>query len=432
MSREPRLLLVTIVVSVALLFLLARYRFPAQTRGAGVPVALLERLAARATYDELASIINGIEPVITRAVVVMRVLGPDAGPATGAPDVPRFVPALRVRDDIAIAAIEGGARIVGLIGDASASPAIVGQDEVRGIIAVRVPRQSAPTLSILSGPAGGATMRYVAAVEGTTGGPTARPLFLGRTDPVTDPRWTASLLAMGGTPTAEPGSFVFSLEGRLVGLVVRGEGLPSLVPATALFEAAEPLVRGVSVSAGDLGVSVQPLTPEVASVTKATYGAVVSFIAPDGPAAGKLRVGDVVVAVNGRTIYSTENFRHGEASLRLGTSSRVEVMRLGTATVVDVVARSAPAALAPVAEPSFGLTLRPAGTWGAQIVRVATGSSAERSGLAPGDVITQANDVTAPSPAQVRSAYDALPPGSALLLGIARGDVHRVVALEKP
>jgi S1-C subfamily serine protease len=433
MSREARLLLVTIVVSVALLFLLARYRFPAQSRGAApVHVAPLERLAARATFDELASIIGGLEPVITRAVVVMRVLGPDARNPGGAPDVPRFVPALRIRDDIAIAAIDGGARIVGLIGDASASPAIVGQDEARGIIAVRVPKQPAPTLSILSGPVAGAALRYVATVEGTTGGPTVRPLFLGRTDPVTDPRWAVPLLAMGGAPTVEIGSLMFSLDGRLIGLVVRGEGLASLVPASALFEAAEPLARGQSIAAGDLGVSLQPLTPDVASVTKAGYGAVINLVAPDGPAAGRLRAGDVVVAVDGRTIYSTADFRQAEASLRSGATCRVEVMRLGAAATVDLVARVAPATSVRPAEASLGMTLRPAGGRGAEIVRVAPGSGAERSGLSPGDVITLANDVTAPTPAQVRGAFDQLPAGSALLLAVSRGDVHRVVALEKP
>jgi S1-C subfamily serine protease len=293
-----------------------------------------------------------------------------------------------------------------------------------------VPAQPAPTLSIVEGPAAGAAMRYVAAAEGTTGGVALRPLFLGRTDPVTDPRWPTPLLAMGGSPSAEPGSFVFALDGRLIGAILHEESLPALVSAPTLLEVAERLVRGQSVVAGDLGVQVQPLTPALSNVTRTTFGAVVALVAPRGPADGKLRIGDVIVAVDGRTMYSTADFRHMEASLGAGRTVRVEVMRRGDAHTVDLVARLAPSSTT-VVDP-FGLTLRPLRGRGALVIRVAPGSAAELGGLVAGDVIADLDGTPNPTPKQVRSAYDALRPGNALLLGVSRRDERLVLTVAKP
>jgi hypothetical protein len=208
MSREVRLLLVTIVVSAALLLLLARYRFPSAERPAQpVAVAPLERLAARATFDELASIVADLEPAIGRAVVVLRVLPPPPRHASSAEglDLPRFVPALRIRDDVALAALQPGASILGVVGgDVSIVPPVIAEDRVRGLVTVRVPKRPAPTLSILSANQFGATARYVAAVEGTTGRPpcwrwAARPVpSRGRSSSRSTAAWSASSCATKG------------------------------------------------------------------------------------------------------------------------------------------------------------------------------------------------------------------------------------------
>ena len=75
-GRETRLLLLTLGVSVVMLLVLARFRFP-EERGVPTlperpPAAPLERLAARATYDELASIVGELERRIAPALVVLQ------------------------------------------------------------------------------------------------------------------------------------------------------------------------------------------------------------------------------------------------------------------------------------------------------------------------------------------------------------------------
>ena len=64
--RETRLLVITIVLSLAVLLMLARFRFPAQ-QPLALPVQPLQQLAARAAFDDLSA-------SVTRAVV--RVVHP--------------------------------------------------------------------------------------------------------------------------------------------------------------------------------------------------------------------------------------------------------------------------------------------------------------------------------------------------------------------
>ena len=87
-GRETHLLLVTIAVSVGVLLLLARFRFPDEVASQPVESAAapFERLAARATYDELASIMADLERRIGPRVTILRTHSPDGpGPPVVAP-----------------------------------------------------------------------------------------------------------------------------------------------------------------------------------------------------------------------------------------------------------------------------------------------------------------------------------------------------------
>lgn len=224
-SRETRLLLIVITVAAAVLLTLSRFRFPESPAQEGrASAAPLERLAARATYDELASIIAELGTRISPFVVVLRV--EDAGQQ-------RFVPAVRVRPDLALVHVSGDSRILAVVGGAP-TPEIVAFDAARALALVRVPSDSARVIAMTeAGPAPTAP-RYVAVVEGTRGGPTLRPVFLGRTDPFHDARYGADLLVLGGVLQASPGSLIFGLDGAFVGLCIMEEGFVAGVPGRAL------------------------------------------------------------------------------------------------------------------------------------------------------------------------------------------------------
>jgi hypothetical protein len=223
MTRETRMLLIIITLSVAVLMLLARFRFPEETRvDRATASAPLERLAARATYDELAGIIAELSRRIAPSVVVLRV--EDDGHQ-------RFVPAVRVRPDLALAHVSGDSRILAAVGQAG-TVEVAAFDPVRNLVLVRVP-PAEQVVRLARGEPLSQAPRYIAAVEGTRGGPTLRPFFLGRTDPLRDDRY-GDLLVLGGVLQASPGSLLFGLDGSFVGLCIMEDGFVAGIPGRAL------------------------------------------------------------------------------------------------------------------------------------------------------------------------------------------------------
>ena len=75
---------------------------------------------------------------------------------------------------------------------------------------------------------------YVLAVEGAAGGPATRPVFIPRTDPVAEDRWTSPILRIGGDAQVGPGAFLFTIDGRLIGLTVPQENGMAIVTAATL------------------------------------------------------------------------------------------------------------------------------------------------------------------------------------------------------
>jgi hypothetical protein len=308
-SRETRLLLLTIALSVVALLVLARFRFPAQQRIEPTPQPL-ERLAARATYDELASIVQRIEQRIGASLVVLRARPPESQRPRALHDVlateelldsaPSHILALRVRPDVAIARISPGTMIEGILGHQEAVPLVIAVDPIRHIGLIRVPAPAAaapwewtpaPTIQV---------PRYVVAVEASRGGATPRPIFLGRADRIDDPRWQTPLLVLARTPVTADGSFVYSLEGELIGLVAPQAGVLAVVPADTLVRVAERLIEGGSPAITDFGVTLLPLTGDHVRTLGVTSGVVVHSVAAGSYADGQLRPGDVIVSIDGQ------------------------------------------------------------------------------------------------------------------------------------
>ena len=78
-------------------------------------------------------------------------------------------------------------------------------------------------------------LSYAGLVEATMGGPTMRPVFVGRVDPSPDSRWPPRpLSSIGRGPDFGDGTFLFAIDGRLIGMVVRhGDGV-AIVPRAAI------------------------------------------------------------------------------------------------------------------------------------------------------------------------------------------------------
>ena len=435
MTREARLLLLTIVVSTLVLLALARLRFP-QTPIVDIGAQPLQRLASRASYEALAANIEGVEPIIAPSLVVLRV-EPRLGSSPRAiadllvrrqlPEDPRHVAALRTDAATALASLAPDARVVGIVGGAQGdrTATVLATDAIRRIARVRVPEAPARELTVLALEAL-RTPVYVVAVEGTQAGVTLRPVFLGRGDRFGSARWARPLLPLGGIPV-EPGALLFSLDGEFVGSVVVEDGAPAIADARDVLGSVARLAAAPSAVPSTAGVAVQLLTPELASATGAPRGVVVSDVDPGGPASGILQAADVITAIDGQAVDSPERFLLHVASQPAGKPASITFVRMGqshTAAITLAAHDSHTGADAPSGQ--VGLAAEPG--IGTRVVAVPANTPLDAAGLRGGDLVTRAGDVAAPTPAQLRRVLGEGAPAGVVILTVRRDGRQHVMA----
>ncbi len=419
-GRETRLLLATIAISVAVLVLLARFRFPEEAgRFASEPApAPLERLAARATYDELASIMADLERRLAPRLAVLRVQPERAGGS--------YAVAARMTPDRAVVLLASHETF------APATPrgvAVLARDNARDIAVLSVPEAADAVVTLSVSPLRPGPS-YIAVVEATAQGPVIRPVYVGRTDIFQDPRTTSPLLSVAALQQILPrGAAVFSLAGNFLGLALEGGTTATVIPGDILRAAAET-ARGVEETRGDLGFTVQPLSQGLMQATGAQRGVVISYVHPRGPAVDRVEAGDVVTAIDGTPVTTPAGFQQVVQSRPPGQDAALDVVRRGKRLDVSITVRDATGSpLPPLPDDDPGLVMRHVPDLGAEIVTVRPGGSAARAGLLTGDIILRVDGRDAPSPASLLAAYRQAE--RALLLSVQRGAEHRVFALEK-
>jgi membrane-associated protease RseP (regulator of RpoE activity) len=418
--RETRLLLATIAVSVLMLLLLARFRFPEEASRQTVEPAPapLERLAARATYDELAGIMADLERRLTPSVTVLG-LQSSAGIA--------YAPAVRLASDRAIAVLPLESELASTA--AGPAPSIVSRLAMRELVVVQVePGASAVpsmTTALRPGP------RYIAALEATSRAPVIRPVYIGRTDQFSHPRWPEPVLSIGAVQQSlAVGAAIFSLDGGFIGLVSESNGAVTVVPADTLRKlvAATP---EVSPARGALALNVQPLTPALARATGAERGVMVSYVSAAIPPSAGIASGDVIQSIDGTAVATVEEFQQAARSRTPGSEVALSLIRRGQPMSVTVTATTAGAANVE-STPGPGVVLRSVPRIGSEVVDVQPGGAAARAGLRRGDLIVAVDGAPAPSPAQLTTAFRAGRPERPLLLTVRRDGDHVVIAVEMP
>ena len=420
-GRETRLLLVTIAVSVGMLLLLSRFRFPGQAAEppATPSTAPLERLAARAAYDELASTMADLERQLTGSVLVLQV---QPQRSSGG-----FVVAPRLTTDRAITLLRPGEA---LPGDSVSTSRVVASDPARELAvvgvgandaAVVVPRFGAPR----AGP------RYLVAVEGSADGLTLRPVYVGRTSQVQDERTSTPMLLLSGLQHAvSPGAAIFSLEGTFIGIVASGSTNASVIPGDFLKTLAETAVPAAQQAHGDFGVRVEPLTEALARATAAPRGVIVNDVAPQGPSATLLFPGDVIQSVGGAPVTSIGGFRQLEQASAPGQPIVLSVLRRREPVDVTIRAIHAGTGLpTPVDQPGF--VLRGVEGRGIEVVSVDGNTPAARAGLQGGDLILALDGRPAADVDAFTRAYSSAPAGNGWVLTVQRGLRRHTFALEK-
>jgi S1-C subfamily serine protease len=401
------------VLALVCLWLLARFRFQDEPVTPNPIPAVLTQLRNPPRYEDLAGEVARVQGRLGGIVVPLAVRpGHDAGAVA-----PR-VAALALGDETGLAllphrtAVDDGARLA--------------TDPATGLTVVRLPAEVSETAPIwvprrLDQP------RYLIASELSEGGLSFRPAFVPSLTPTTTPLWRDSLWTLSASTALPAGTLLFTGDAELVGLVLEYGGRRLVVPGATLVAEAARLREQPAASPGSIGVEVQALTGALGAATGARQGVIVSWVDPDGPAAGRVRVGDVIEALDGLAA-SRETWDVRMARLAEGETLVAQVRRQDEAFAAPLVA--AAETLAPASR-VLGLTLRARAGSGSEVVRVDQASAADRAGVAPGDLITLAGGVHAPSPAQVARAFASAPDGHPVMIAITRGDAHFLTTLER-
>lgn len=142
------------------------------------------------------------------------------------------------------------------------------------------------------------------------------------------------------------GGALVDLDGRLVGIntAIVGPnggnvGISFAIPSNMARDIMEQLIGSGKVRRGQLGVSVQDLTPELAKSfgLKRTAGAVIAQVSPGSPAAAAgLQAGDVVVAVNGKSVANASSLRSAIGLTAPGQEIDLEIIRNGAPQTLSV------------------------------------------------------------------------------------------------
>jgi S1-C subfamily serine protease len=414
--RETRLLVTTIVVAVGMLVLLARFRFPAEPLrpGSDITPAPLERLAARATYDELARVMADLEARLTSTVVVLEVVDGTT---------PGYLPAPILAENRAVAVMPRTARL----NPGAANPPLVARDVVRNLVVLDVSSRQGST--VISGSAASTPgPRYVVVVEATALGPVLRPLYVGRTDLFADPRWVDPVLTIAAVQSIAPGSALFALDGSFIGLVSENAGLATVVPAAALRRVAA--AAGETPRRADLGLQVQPLTSALARGAGTDRGVMISFVNSAVVGDADLRPGDVVESIDGIGITTIAGFE--EVAQGRTPGSPVVISRVRNGAREEVTVTAADAEQTPAPSSSLGAVLRSIRGVGVEVVSVGPDTVAARSGLRRGDLVVAAGGRSQPDAATLERLFENAESGTVLLLTVQADAAQRVVAIEKP
>ncbi len=202
------------------------------------------------------------------------------------------------------------------------------------------------------------------------------------------------------------GGALVNLKGELVGIntAILGPnggnvGIGFAIPIHMVQSIVSQLIEYGEVRRGRLGIGIQDLTPELARAfnINVRHGAVVSQVEEGSPAeeAG-IQVGDVVVAVNGKTVRNASDLRNAVGLLRAGSKVKLVLLREGDRKKITVRIEE------PKKEKFQGNRLsellggatfanRPDGEPGVLVVEIAPGSPASRAGLMEGDIILSVN-----------------------------------------
>ncbi len=215
------------------------------------------------------------------------------------------------------------------------------------------------------------------------------------------------------------GGPLINIYGEVIGIntaiVASGQGLGFAIPINLAKWVMNQILEHGRVIRGWLGVVIQEITPDIAEAIGVREGILVAQVVDGSPAdkAG-LKVGDIIVALNGQKLSSVRDLQFKIMKTKPGTEVKLTVIRDGKEKIIKVKVGELPeretSKSSEEGREGLGLSLRELtpqekarlGIDGVVVVSVVPGSPADRSGLRPGDVVMRVNYM------KVRSVRDFL------------------------
>jgi serine protease Do len=141
------------------------------------------------------------------------------------------------------------------------------------------------------------------------------------------------------------GGPLLNLEGEVIGVNSAiyspnggSVGVGFAIPSNTVKAVVAQLQSSGAVSRGWLGVTIQNVSPDIASALgmEDTHGALVSDVLADGPSKGKLETGDVILSFDGKPVDSSRELPKLVAAAAPDATVELEVLRAGENRTVEL------------------------------------------------------------------------------------------------
>jgi serine protease Do len=256
------------------------------------------------------------------------------------------------------------------------------------------------------------------------------------------------------------GGALVDIQGRIVGIntlmLSQGggnEGLGFAAPSNIVRTVFEQITKWGRVKRGTIGVSAQTITPTLAEALKLPRdsGVILADVFPEEPgAAAGLKIGDIVLSLNGKTMENGRQFDVNLYRLAAGDVATIEVLRGTAQTKVPVAIAERegdPTRFSDMVTPERNLVARLGilaldinatlaaavgglrGPGGVLVAARALNVGAEY-GLEVADVILSLNGTTVKSLAELRSMIGRLPDNAPVALQVQREGQLRFLSFE--
>jgi Do/DeqQ family serine protease len=243
------------------------------------------------------------------------------------------------------------------------------------------------------------------------------------------------------------GGPLLNIHGEVIGIntaiVAAGQGIGFAIPIAMAKPIFTQLVQKGAVSRGYMGVTIQPVTEDIANSfgLKQARGALINNVLKGSPAdkAG-IRQGDVITGFNGTEVKDPSHLQRLVAEQGVGKAVRVTVVRDGKTVELSLVLSSAdqaPRQQRPSTDQGerqgqadlLGLMVDDFEEGGVVVVDVLRGSAAADAGIRRGDVIVSINRKKVANSTEYQRAIQQAGRGGNVVVLARRGDASIYFAL---